>query len=80
MVLNFQEFLFHEEAGWAYNPVMAPETTILHTRRQQWMLDSWSTLFRGLHGLVVRMALSSFSTGLWYEYTGLSPEESFGWG
>ena len=79
MVLNFQEFLLHEDAGWAYNPVMALKnehsshvTPAVNARH---VVDAipglpWPSRPDG--------SVESFN-GRCYEYTGLSPEESLGW-
>jgi len=75
----FQEFPFHEEKRWPYNPGMAP---VDGRSAQVPALDA-----RHVVDAIPGLAWSSrpdgsveFFNGRWYEYTGLSPEESFGWG
>jgi len=74
-----QEFLFHEER-WSYNPGMA----LVDGRSSQVMpaLDA-----RNVVDAIPGLAWSSrpdgsveFFNGRWTEYTGLSADESFGWG
>src|ERR1700758_3403190 len=80
IVLNFQEFLLHEEAGSAYNLGMAPKdhhsSDVMPAPDARPILDAipglaWSSRPDG--------SVESFN-GRWHEYTGLSPEASSGWG
>jgi formate hydrogenlyase transcriptional activator len=80
IVLNFQEFLLHEEAGSAYNSGMAPKdhhsSDVIPAPDARLILDAipglaWSSRPDG--------SVESFN-GRWHEYTGLSPEASSGWG
>jgi hypothetical protein len=63
IVLTFQEFLLHEEAGSAYNSGMAPKdhhsSDVIPAPDARLILDA----IPGLHGLVALMALSNLSTG-----------------
>jgi PAS domain S-box-containing protein len=75
----FQEFPFHEEKRWPYNPGMAP---VDGRSAQVPALDA-----RHVVDAIPGLAWSSrpdgsveFFNGRWYEYTGLSAEESLGWG
>ncbi|HWF46575.1 MAG TPA: sigma 54-interacting transcriptional regulator, partial [Bryobacteraceae bacterium] len=77
--LMFQEFPFHEEKRWPYNPGMAPGDG---RSAQVPALDA-----RHVVDAIPGLAWSSrpdgsveFFNGRWYEYTGLSAEESLGWG
>src|SRR6476620_5194208 len=79
-VLKFQEFPFHEEEQWPYNPGMAPvdggSSQVTPAPDARHVVDAipglaWSSRPDG--------SVESFN-GRWHEYTGLSPEESFGWG
>jgi formate hydrogenlyase transcriptional activator len=81
IVLKFQEFLFrHEEAEWVYNPVMAPMDD--HSSRVTPAVDA-RLVVDAIPGLAWSSrpdgSVESFNAR-WYEYTGLSPEESLGWG
>src|SRR5436309_8782680 len=80
VVLIFQEFPFHEEERWPYNPGMAPvdgrSSQVTPAPDARHVVDAipglaWSSRPDGS---------VEFFNGRWYEYTGLSPEESFGWG
>ena len=80
VVLMFQEFPFHEEERWPYNPGMAPVDG--HSSQVTPAPDA-----RHVVDAIPGLAWSSrpdgsveFFNGRWYEYTGLSLEESFGWG
>ena len=80
VVLIFREFPFHEEERWPYNPGMAPvdgrSSQVTPAPDARHVVDAipglaWSSRPDGS---------VEFFNGRWYEYTGLSPEESFGWG
>jgi len=80
IVLNFKEFLLHEEAGSAYNSGMAPKdhhsSDVIPAPDARLILDAipglaWSSRPDG--------SVESFN-GRWHEYTGLSPKASSGWG
>jgi PAS domain-containing protein len=80
VVLIFQEFPFHEEERWPYNSGMAPvdgrSSQVTPAPDARHVVDAipglaWSSRPDGS---------VEFFNGRWYEYTGLSPEESFGWG
>jgi formate hydrogenlyase transcriptional activator len=75
----FQEFPFHEENRWPYNPGMAP----VDGRSAQVPAVEARHVVDAIPGLAWSSRPDGsveFFNGRWYEYTGLSAEESLGWG
>ena len=90
IVLSFQEFLFDQETIRAYNLAMA---SVIRQRSQEELrraLDELRNSEKKLRQVIDTIPTlawcnlpdgsNEFLNKRWHEYTGLSPEESHGWG
>src|SRR5215469_3673386 len=90
VILIFQEFLFEQEKRASYNRPMASVTQRRSQEALERALDELKNSERKLRQVIDTIPTlawsilpdgsNEFLNKRWHEYTGLSPEQSHGWG